>query len=68
MKYFCRISVVIQKIKNNIDDIILIFDLFCDGLCFFLEGMMIMKELTLRAVISLSGKLEPGLVCVVVAV
>ena len=46
MKYSCRISVVIQKMKNNVDDITLVFDLPFDGLCFFLEGTMFMKELT----------------------
>ena len=50
MKYSCHISFTIQKIEYNIDDITLVFDLSFDGLCFFLEGMMIMKELTLRAV------------------
>ena len=47
MKYFCLISVVIQKIEDNIDDINLVFDLPFDGLCFFIEGMIFMKELTL---------------------
>ena len=50
MKYFCRIYVVIQTMENNIDDITLVFDLPFDGLCFFLEGTMFMKELTLTLV------------------
>ena len=50
MKYFYRISVVIQKMENNIEDINLIFDLPFDGLCCFLEGTMFMKELTLTLV------------------
>ena len=50
MKYFCRISVVIQKMENNIDDINLVFDLQFDGMCFYLEGMMFMKELTITSV------------------
>ena len=50
MKYFCRISVVIQKMENNIDDITLVFDLPFDRLCFLLEGTMFMKELTLTSV------------------
>ena len=49
MKYFCRISVVIQKMENDIDDITVVFDLPFDGLCFFLEGTMFMK-LTLTLV------------------
>ena len=51
MKYFCRISVVIQKMENIIDDITLIFDSPFDGLCFFLEGKMFMKELTQTSVL-----------------
>ena len=47
MKYFCRISVIIQIMENNIDNITLVFDLTFDGLCLFLEGKMFMKELTL---------------------
>ena len=47
MKYFCRISVVIQKMENNIDDITLVFDLTFDRLCLFLEGKMCMNELNL---------------------
>ena len=46
MKYICRISVIIQIMKNNINNITLVFDLPFDGLCFFLEGTMFMKELT----------------------
>ena len=46
IKYFCCISVVIQKMENNIDDITLVFDLLFDGLCFFLEGTMFINELT----------------------
>ena len=46
MKYFRRISVIIQRMKNNIENITLVFDLPFDGLCFFLEGTMFMKELT----------------------
>ena len=46
MKYICRISVIIQIMKNNIDNITLVFDLPFDGLSFFLEGTMFMKELT----------------------
>ena len=46
MKYLCRISVIIQIIENNIDNITLVFDLPFDGLCFFLEGKMFMEELT----------------------
>ena len=46
MKYICRISVIIQIMKNNIDNITLVFDLPFDGLCLFLEGTMFMKELT----------------------
>ena len=44
MKYFCPISVVIQEIENNIDDITLVFDLLFDGLCLFFEGTMFMKS------------------------
>ena len=51
MKYFCRIYVVIQTMENNINDITLVFDLPFDGLCFFLEGTMFMKELTLMSVL-----------------
>ena len=47
MKYFCCISVIIQKLENNVDDITLVFDLTFDGLCLFLEGNMFMKELIL---------------------
>ena len=43
MKYFYRISVVIQKMENNIDDTTLVFYLPFDGLCFFLEGTMFVK-------------------------
>ena len=32
------------------DDITLVFDLPFDGLCFFLEGMIFMKELTQKLV------------------
>ena len=46
MKYICRISVIIQIMENYIDNITLVFDLPFDGLRFFLEGMMFMKELT----------------------
>ena len=46
MKYFCPISVIIQIMENNIDDITLVFNLPFDGLCFFLEGTIFMKELT----------------------
>ena len=55
MKYFCRISVIIQGMENNLDDITLVFELFFDGLCFFLEGTMFMKELTQTSV-SESGR------------
>ena len=48
MKSFCCIYVFIQKMENNIDDITLLFDLPYDGLCFFPEGRMFMKELTLH--------------------
>ena len=51
MKYFCPISVVIQKMENNINDITIVFDLPFDGLCFFLEGTMFMEELTLMLVL-----------------
>ena len=51
MKYFCRIFVVIQTMENNVDDITLVFDLPFDGLCFFIEGTMFMKELTLTLVL-----------------
>ena len=44
MKYFCPISVVIQEIENNIDDITLVFDLPFDGMCLFFEGTMFMKN------------------------
>ena len=47
MKYICCIFVVVQKMKNIVDDITLLFDLTFDGLCLFLEGKMFMKELTL---------------------
>ena len=50
MKYFCPISVFIQKMENNFDDLTLVFDLPFDGLCFFLEGTMFMKDLTLTSV------------------
>ena len=50
MKSFCLIFVIIQILENNIDDITLVFDLPFDGLCFFLEGTMFMKELTLTLV------------------
>ena len=50
MKYFCRISIIIQIMGNNMDDITLVFDLPFDGLCFFFEGMMFMKESTLMSV------------------
>ena len=43
MKYFYRISVIIQIMNNNIDNITLVFDLPFDGLCFFLEGTIFMK-------------------------
>ena len=46
MKYFCRISVIIEIMENNMDDITLVFDLPFDGLHIFLEGTMSMKELT----------------------
>ena len=46
MKYFCRISVIIQIMENNMDDLTLVFDLLFDILCFFLKGKMFMKELT----------------------
>ena len=51
MKYFCRISVIIQITENNIDDITLVFDLPLNGLCFFLEGLMCIKELTQTSVL-----------------
>ena len=44
MKYFCPISVVIQEIENNIDDITLLFYLTFDGMCLFFEGTMFMKN------------------------
>ena len=50
MKYFCRIYVIIQIMENNMDDITLLFDLTFDGLCFFLEGAMFMKEFTQTSV------------------
>ena len=50
MKYFCRISVVIQTMEKNIDDITLLFDLSFDGLCLFLEGTMFMKYLIITSV------------------
>ena len=46
MKYICRISVIIQITKNNIDNITLVFDLRFDGLSLFLEGTMFMKQFT----------------------
>ena len=46
MKYICLISVIIKIMENNIDNITLVFDLPFDGLCFFLEGTILMKELT----------------------
>ena len=46
MKYICRISVIIKTMENNTDNITLVFDLNFDGLCFFLEGTMFMKEST----------------------
>ena len=46
MKYICRISVIIQIMKNNMDNITLVFDLPFDGLCFFLKGTMFTKEMT----------------------
>ena len=50
MIYFCCISVLIQKMENNIDAITLLLALPFDGLSFFLEGRMFMKELTLTLV------------------
>ena len=50
MKYFCRISVIIQIMENNIGNITLVFDLPFDGLCFFHEGTMIMKELNQKLI------------------
>ena len=55
MKYFCRISVIIQLMANNMDDITLVFDLPFDGLCLFLEGTMFMTELT-QISVSESGR------------
>ena len=46
LSYFCRNS----KMENNIDDITLVFDLFFDELCFFLEKIIFLKELTLTSV------------------
>ena len=46
MKDICSISVIIQTMENNIDNITLLFDLPFDGLCFFYEGTMFMEELT----------------------
>ena len=43
MKYFCRISVIIQIMEINMDDITLVFDLPFDILCLFLEGTVLMK-------------------------
>ena len=50
MKYFCRISVIIQIMKNNMDDITLVFDLPFYGLCFFLGGTIFIKELNQTSV------------------
>ena len=44
MKYIFRISVIIQIMENNIDNIKLVSDLPFDGMCFFLEGTMFMKK------------------------
>ena len=54
MKYFCRISVIIQIMEINMDDITLVFDLPFDGLRIFLEGTMSMKELTQTSVSELA--------------
>ena len=51
MKYFCRMSVIIQIMGNNMDDITLVFDLLFDGMCFLLERTMYMKELTHMSVL-----------------
>ena len=50
MKCFCCISVAIQKMEYNIYDITLVFDLFFDELCLFLEETMFMKESTVTSV------------------
>ena len=50
MKYLCRISVIIQIMENNMDDITVVFALTFDGMCLFLEGTMFMKELTQKSV------------------
>ena len=51
MKYFCSIYVIIQIMENNIDNITHVFELPFDGLCFFLEGTIFMKELTQTSVL-----------------
>ena len=45
MKYIYRIFVIMQIMEDNIDNITLVFDLPFEGLYFFLEGTMFMKEL-----------------------
>ena len=50
MKCFFVIFVIKANMENNIYDITLVFDLPFDGLCFFLEGRMFMKDLTLTLV------------------
>ena len=51
MKYFCPISVVIQEIENNIDDITLVFDLPFNGMCLFFLRNNVYEKLTVTSVL-----------------